>query len=65
MTFGEILDYLSGYEMREARANHRARMVMMAMNGLSPEENWELPALDQEQKGEEDFFSFMQTITPR
>jgi len=62
MKFGEVLDYLHAYELREAKANHRARMIMVAMNGLTPEENWPIAAFDQ-QPEEEDFFAFMKSIT--
>lgn len=42
MTIGEVLDYLYGYELREANANNRARCIMAAFIGEDPQSIWPL-----------------------
>ena len=42
MTIGEVLDYLYGYEVREANANNRARCIMAAFIGEDPQKIWPL-----------------------
>lgn len=42
MTFGQVLDYLYGYEKRQALANNRARNIMSAFAGVDPHELWPL-----------------------
>jgi len=42
MTTGEVLDWLYGYEVREANANNRARCIMAAFIGEDPQKIWPL-----------------------
>lgn len=51
-TYGEIIDYLYGYELREARANNRARMIMAAFCGEDPTKFWPLFTDEQHEETE-------------